>query len=180
MNPRSPAALYLALVPFGLMAGIAWSFTWTTGDTAMFLLGFAMMFVTPLVWATIFCTLERPHLLFALWAVACWGAILPGTWELEERFTDMRFEQQRPELEQEVARIGAMPLSVSQLGEVETTESLSPFGQAFALRDAEGPQVWFLRRRDRAFVYSPGAERFGPYTSRACRHLDGPWYDCDL
>lgn len=177
MSPRSPAAWFLALVPLGIMAGLGWSFAWTTGETAGFLLGFTVMIVTPGIVGAILASLERGHLLFALWAVAAWVAILPGAFELEERFVDLRLAEQRAQLEGEAARIAERADVGPSLTPTETDEACSPLRRAWALRTDDGVQVWFLRRLDRALVHAPGSA-FGPYTASECRHIDGPWFDC--
>jgi len=187
VDPRRPEALFLALAPFGLMAGLGWSLAWTSGDTAVFLLGLALM-LTPVVWAACLLGLRdgeggggaavsRGRLAFALWVATAWAAIVPGTWELEARFTDLRFEAQRAELEAERARLASTP-TFAIPGPRETSPVLSPFSEAWVLTDQRAPSVWFLRRRDRAFVHA--GETFGPYTAQRCRHLDEGWFDCDF
>ncbi len=179
MRPSSPAALYLALAPFGLIAGVGASLAWTSGETAVFLLGFTLL-LSPLVWAACWLGLTREHWMFALFTAAAWAAIVPGAWEAEARFAAQRFEEQRPALEAVVAGLGGAALDATPRP-LEVSTALSPFGEAWAEDRGHGPMVWFLRRRDQAFVHAPGgAAELGPYTARACRPLAEGWFDCAL
>lgn len=167
--------MILAVLPFGLMAGMGWSLAWTTGETAVFLLGVTLM-LTPIVWVALLVGMRRRYWPFALWGALAWAAIVPGTWEAEERFTDARFEAQRDLLDAEAASIAR--LVEGRRGEltVETDPEISPFEETWVYGDGETTEMWFLRRRDRAFVYAP--DGFSPHVASACRALDADWYDC--
>lgn len=175
MTPRSPEAVLLAVLPLGLMAGLGWSLAWTTGETAVFLLGVTLL-LTPIVWVALLVGMRRRYWPFALWGALAWAAIVPGTWEAEEHFTDLRFESQRDTLEAEAASIERLVDGRRGAITVQTTPEISPFEEAWVHAEGEASEVWFLRRRDRAFVYAPAG--FSPHVSSACRALDGPWYDC--
>ena len=59
-----------------------------------------------------------------------WAAIVPGTWEAEEHFTDLRFESQRDTLEAEAASIERLVDGRRGAITVQTTPEISPFARS--------------------------------------------------